>query len=468
MVDSLSGNWIEWFAPAAEVCATRRRGSKRPYEQGIAWSGTFRTPCISDRLVGSSHSAEGVTVHGENSLAIGHRVKIHRERAGMSRPVLAGLIGKSAEWLKAVENGRLQTPRLSMLLRIAQALEIADLAELTGGGHSVPVAVFAGERHAALTRVQAALTDFRTAASDREPNVQHLAERLRQAWQIRHSSPDHRTQLGSLLPGLLRDAQRAARTVGPERRSARKLLAGVYQLADFYVAYQPAPELVWMVADRGLEQGYEADDPYVIACSAWSMVQALRDSGRWEEAIGLARDAIERLEPYVVRDETADDWRGIVGALEAEIAYVHARRGRFGEAWAAWETADDYARRLGPAYRHVQTSFSAPVMSAHAVTLGVELRRSGEALRAAEGFDADRIVSVPRRSRHFIEVARAYAQRDQLAAAFALLSKSERTAPETIRYNGYAREMMLDLLKSPPSGMRADVRELGRRIGIAA
>ncbi len=407
-------------------------------------------------------------MHGENSLAIGQRIKIHRERAGMSRPVLAGLIGKSAEWLKAVESGRLQTPRLSMLLRIAQALDIEDLAELTGDGHAVPVAVFAGERHGALTQVQAALTDFRIMARDRQPSAQHLAERLRQAWHIRHSSPDHRTQLGSLLPGLIRDAQSAVRATGPERRTARKILAGVYQLADFYVAYQPAPELVWMVADRGLNEGYEVDDPYVIACSAWSMAQALRDSGRWEEAIELARDAITRLMPYVERDETSDDWRGIVGALEAEIAYVYARRGRYGNAWASWERADDIAQRLGPAYRHVQTSFSTPVMSAHAVTLGVELRRAGEALRAADDFTPADIVSVPRRSRHFIEVARAHTQQGQPTAAYVLLSKAERTAPETIKYNGYARTMLLDLLKSPPTGMRDEVRELGRRVGVAA
>lgn len=408
-------------------------------------------------------------MHAENSLAIGQRIKIQRERAGMSRPVLAGLLGRSGGWLKAVENGRLQTPRLPMLLRIAQALDVEDLAELTGDDLAVPVAIFAGERHAALTQVQSALTDFRITPRDRQPSMQHLAERLRQAWNIRHSSPDHRTQLGSLLPGLIRDAQGAARTItGPERRAARKLLAGVYQLADFYVAYQPAPELVWMVADRALEQGYEADDPYVIACSAWAMVQALRDSGRWEEAIDLSRDSIERLAPYVERDATADDWRGIVGALEAEIAYVYARRGRYGNAWAAWERADEFARRLGPAYRHVQTSFSIPVMSAHAVTLGVELRRSGEALRSASGFDPDDIVSVPRRSRHFIEVARAHSQQGESTAALALLAKSERTAPETIKYNGYARDMVLDLLKSPPAGMRAEVRELGQRVGIAA
>ncbi|MBF6164977.1 helix-turn-helix domain-containing protein [Streptomyces gardneri] len=384
----------------------------------------------------------------------------------MSRPVLAGLVGRSAEWLKAVENGRLQTPRLPMLLRIARALELNDLAELTGDGHAVPVAVFAGERHAALTDVQSALADYRLPATNPSVSIEHLATRLRQAWHVRHASPDHRTQLGSLLPGLIRDAQSAARSPGGDRRAARRVLAGVYQLADFFVAYQPAPELVWLVADRALNEGYEADDPYLIASGAWSMVQALRDSGRWGEGIALARTAITQLEPHLDRHEASDDWRGIAGALQAEIAYVQARRGRYGEAWASWEAAHRIAQRLGPTYRHVQTSFSMPVMQAHATTLGVELRRAGEGLRAARGFDAARIASVPRRSRHFIEVARAHYQRDEYVAALAMLDKSERTAPETIRYNGYAREMLHTLLKRPPSGMQDDVRALCDRVGV--
>ncbi|WP_324193515.1 helix-turn-helix domain-containing protein [Nocardia otitidiscaviarum] len=402
-----------------------------------------------------------------DTMTIGQRIRTQRERAGISRPVLAGLLGRSVEWVKAVENGRLQAPRLSMLLRIAQALELDDLATLTGDGHAVPVTVFAGERHAALTEVQTALTDYRLVPEDRAVSPRHLAERLRTAWRIRHSSPDHRTQLGTLLPGLIRDAQHAARTAD-DRREARRVLAGVYQLADFYVAYQPAPELVWMVADRAMSEGYEADDPYVIACSAWAMVQALRDSGRWEEAIALARSAIDQLDPYLKREATPDDWRGIAGALEAEIAYVFARRGRYGEAWAGWERADEIARQLGASYRHIQTSFSMPVMTAHATTLGVELRRPGEALRSARSVEPDQIVSLPRRSRHLIEVARAYLQRDEDTAALTMLIKSEQTAPETIRYNGYAREMLSELSKKPPTGMRTEVRELSRKVGVRA
>lgn len=400
-------------------------------------------------------------------LPFGERLQRHRQRVGMSRPVLGGLVGRSAEWVKALETGRLQVPRLPMLLRLAQALALSDLTELTGNDGAMPVRVFAGERHEALSAVQAALTDYQVSQTDgASASVDHLTVRLSQAWQVRHSSPDHRTQLGALLPDLLRDAQRTARTsTDTDRRAARRMLSGVYQLADFYVAYQPAPELVWMVADRALTEAREADDPYAVAGGAWAMVQALRDSGRWDEAIALATDAARQLEPHL--DGAPDDWRGISGALEAEVAYVHARRGRYGAAWAHFERADTIARRLGRDYRHLQTSFSVPVMAAHATTLGVELRRSGEALRAASSVDADAIASVPRRSRHLIEVARAHYQRDERHAVWALLDKAERTASETIRYNGFARAMLLDLSSRPPTGFRDDVRDLCQRVGLS-
>ncbi|WP_336082368.1 helix-turn-helix domain-containing protein [Nocardia sp. SSK8] len=406
----------------------------------------------------------------DDTAPVGLRIKRHRERIGMSRPVLGGLVGRSAEWVKSVETGKLQTPKLPVLLDIAKALGLSDLAELTGNGHAVSVQVYAGTEHPALRQVQAALTAYRMPVADRgEPQpVAHLAERLRLAWKVRHASPRHRSALGTLLPDLIRDAQRAAHRPGPDRRAARAVLSGVYQLTDFFVAYQRDTTLVWLVADRALEQAYEADDPNLIACATWAMVQALRDSGRWDEALSLISAGINTIDPYLEREQTPDDWRGIVGALEAEAALIHARRGRHGDAWAAWDRADRWARALGPSYRHVQTSFSQPVQHANALTLGVDLRRSGEALRAARGLDAETIISIPRRSRHLIEVARAHSQNSDRAAVLAELDKAQRTAPETISYNGYARDMLLDLRKSPPTGAAAAVRDLCGRVGLAA
>lgn len=102
------------------------------------------------------------------------------------------------------------------------------------------------------------------------------------------------------------------------------------------------------------------------------------------------------------------------------------------------------------------------------MTLGVELRQPGEALRAADVINPNSIPSLPRRSRHLIEVARGHYQRDELPQVWAALNWSERTAIETIRYNGYAKEMLISLRDRPPAGMRQDVHALCDRVGIAA
>ena len=39
-------------------------------------------------------------------LPIGARIQAVRERQGKTRPVVAGLVGRSAQWLKDVERGR--------------------------------------------------------------------------------------------------------------------------------------------------------------------------------------------------------------------------------------------------------------------------------------------------------------------------------------------------------------------------
>ena len=241
---------------------------------------------------------------------------------------------------------------------------------------------------------------------------------------------------------------------------------GVYQLADFYVAYRPAAELVWLVADRALAEAQEADDPYLVAGSAWTLTQALRDAGRWDEAVSVSEHGARQLEPWL--DGAPDDWRGMWGALVFETGYVHARRGKYAPAWAHWERANEVAERLSPNYRHVQTSFGRAVMQAHAVTLDVELRRSGEAVRRAAGFDPAGIVSVPRRSRHLIEVARAHHQRGDDPATYAHLRSALDTAPESARFNGFARDMTVALRANPPAGMVTEVRRLAADLDIAS
>ncbi|MGW5259303.1 helix-turn-helix domain-containing protein, partial [Streptomyces sp. NPDC004012] len=63
-------------------------------------------------------------------VVFGQRLQILRTRRGMTREQLGGLVGKSGSWVKGIETGRLGTPKLDMILRIAEVLRVRDLADL--------------------------------------------------------------------------------------------------------------------------------------------------------------------------------------------------------------------------------------------------------------------------------------------------------------------------------------------------
>ncbi|MGK5679785.1 hypothetical protein [Actinoplanes sp. URMC 104] len=87
--------------------------------------------------------------------------------------------------------------------------------------------------------------------------------------------------IGALLPDLIRDGQTAVRQAdtAPGRRAAQSVLAEIYSLAQFFVAYQPDAALLWRVSERGLMAAQESEDPRAIGVAAWLAAQAHRDAG---------------------------------------------------------------------------------------------------------------------------------------------------------------------------------------------
>ncbi|MFJ9419747.1 helix-turn-helix domain-containing protein [Streptomyces sp. NPDC101227] len=113
-------------------------------------------------------------------LVFGQRMRILRERRGMSRIVLAGLIGMSPSWVKRIENGQLQTPGLDMILRIAEALRVRVLTELTGRT-SMRVDLFTGPGHPRLAAVRAAVNEFPVTGDRPAPVTEYMRARLARA-----------------------------------------------------------------------------------------------------------------------------------------------------------------------------------------------------------------------------------------------------------------------------------------------
>src|SRR5579875_261586 len=173
----------------------------------------------------------------------GERIQILRERKGLSRPVLAGLVGMSASWLKGIERGTRLPPRLPLLVKLAEALSVGDVAVLAGidldlGAASVPVSSFARIPHDAVPAIREAVRDPLLVLPDDAPDVAALAGRTADAWRLWHQSPQHRTDVGRVLPRLVTDARVAARSAqGADRRAANAALADVYALVQHEVVW---------------------------------------------------------------------------------------------------------------------------------------------------------------------------------------------------------------------------------------
>jgi hypothetical protein len=396
---------------------------------------------------------------------IGQRIMAHRRRRGMSRDVLGGLVGKSGRWVKAIERGEIQQLKLPTVLSLAEALKLRDIAELTGG-QPMPTTMFRGPGHHALPAVRAAMNFLGDADTDRRPPpLDHLQARLTAAWRARHASPDHRTVIGALLPDLIRDARQASHVYeGGDRRRALAILAQIYNLTQFFVAYQPDTGLLWRVVERSMAAAEESEDPHAFGGAVWLATQAHRDSGDFDAAETVNRDGMEILKRNADVD-TDDHARALWGALHHEMAYTAARTGQHGSAWRWWDQADAIARSLPAGYYEPMTSFSRVIMPAHAVTIAVEARQGGEARRQATKAQRLPIPSQPRRGRHLIEVARAWQMAGDAVAALGTLKDAYAAAPETIRYNGYARRMTSEFAHGPER-LRPAAHDLADQIGL--
>src|SRR5580700_10323607 len=275
----------------------------------------------------------------------GERIQILRERKGLSRPVLAGLVGMSASWLKGIEQGRRLPPRLPLLVKLAEALAVGDVAVLAGtdmdlgGTTSVPVASFARIPHDAVPAIREAVRDPLLIVPASPVDVAALAARTADAWHLWHQSTQHRTDVGRILPRLVTDARIAARAAeGQDRRAVNAVLTDVYALVQHEVVWASEAELTWTAADRAMTAAQEADTPAALAGAAWTLGIVQRSAGDTDGALTLAQDAAGLLEPGL--EDAEDETRAMYGALQLHAATTAARAGREGDAWRYWDTPE--------------------------------------------------------------------------------------------------------------------------------
>lgn len=398
---------------------------------------------------------------------IGERIQTLRERKGKSRAVVAGLVGRTESWLKAVERGRLLPPRLDMLVRLAEAIGVRDLSELTGD-QRLPLGLLRRSGHEAVPAIREAIENTPLAVRrDPTPDPASLAALAASTWRTWHASPTPRADVGRMLPELLRECQRAVRVLdGDDRRRVYATLSEVYALAEQALAWVAEPALLWLTADRCIHAAQQADDPLTLAGAAWVMGNVQRATSREDEAVALVDEATELLAPRL--DGNDDRARAMWGALRLHNALTLGRLGREGDALRALDEGSAMADRMPIGYAHPWTLFGTANTNVIGVTVQVDLRKGGRAIDKASALDPDAVPSLDRRARLWLEVARSYHQRGDSVATLSALQRVASVSLESLSCHPIGRGITGELATSGGPMVSRDARELARTLGMTA
>lgn len=396
---------------------------------------------------------------------IGERLQTIRERTGKSRSVVAGQVGRSAEWLRSVEKGRQSPPKLELLLRLAQVLGVHNLAEIVGD-NDLMMTTTRRATHPVVVPIREAIEGVELTALDPAVTAAELGERVERAWRLWHSSVAPRAEAGAMLPAIIRDGRRAIRVFdGEDRRTAATALAGVYALAEQVLAWVADAPLMWTSADRCMAAAQIADRPNTLAAAAWVVGNVWRSTGREEDAWYLTQDAVRLLEPRLDDDHTA---RALWGSCQLHSAITAARVGREGDALRCLDEATRMTDAMPDGYLHPWTLFARPNADLTAVSVQVDLRKSSGALEAASIVDPMSIPSKDRQARLYLETARAYGQREDWLGALNVLKTATRVSEEAMRCHPLSRSLAGELVSRGGRMIEREARALANRLGVAA
>lgn len=401
-----------------------------------------------------------------NDLPAGERIRLHRQRKGITQAALAGLVGRSEDWLSKVERGVIPVDSFSMLAELARILGVRDLADLTG--RPLALAPNGGPEHGSVAAIRASMSQLPGLLGDRITSSilspDELAVKVADAW----STYDHDTArysvLGPVLPTLLGEAHRTVRSAGENTPAATRSLVEVYNLLQVYLKRLGERDLARIAADRALALATALGDPVLIGAAAWNLCAILVNRGECAEALDLANTAIGLLTP--VPEDATPEYISVYGALHVSAVIAAARAGNPSSGWDILRKAEAVARRLGADRNDWRTSFGPTNVAMHGVHLAGEEGDAAEALRLADRLDINPALPLERRTRYLVEVMNANRlRRDDLATLY-MLKSIEQESPEEIRYYPAVREAIRDLLKRERSTYKRDLRALATRVGV--
>ena len=398
-------------------------------------------------------------------LTPGQRVAWHRVRRGLPQEALAGLVGRTEDWLSKIENDRAPLDRLSVIRSLAEALGVTIYDLIRD-----PVASTGDHQPRGVVELRAVLMDYKQLSPllsviEKDGRTPPLAPLYRDVNQVMRAYQE--SKYGDMLrriPELLTQAQVAANEYsGEDRRTAHRVLALAGQSAAMILAKLGEGDLAWIASQRGLAAAEQSEDVAIIGSLLRSVIHSLHSDGRAENA----RDMTGRAADYLRTRLDASEPRiiSVYGTLLLPGAIAAARSNDRSTATEYLAEATDMASLLGQDANHVWTAFGPTNVQIHKVTAAMSLGDVQVALDLIPHIDTRRLPA-ERRVRHSLEVVNAYHARNRIGDAVEELLKAERVAPEQVHEHMMSRQLVLRL-RSTASGKRdRRLAELARRMKI--
>jgi hypothetical protein len=319
----------------------------------------------------------------------------------------------------------------------------------------------------ALMDVRGALTSYSTLLGRPPVQVSDLSDlRSRVAAVHRTYQAARYDDVVTALPSVLAAVEGFPGRRNGERREALLAYVSAYAVAAKLVTKLGAGDLALLAADRAATAAADAESRSARGMAGYQVACALLQADQVEDGERLAVGLAEELTPYARSDQPS--LVSVAGALWLIAAIAAGRRTDRTEAWARIDRADALAGLLGEDGNHAWTAFGPTNVAIHRVSVAAELGDAGEALHAAAAVDVNRLPSglLSRRAQVDVDLAWAQAQRRRDAEATLHLLEAERIAPQVIRHNVIAQEIVREMLARGTRSQTQQLSLLAQRAGL--
>ena len=397
---------------------------------------------------------------------LGRRIAWYRQRRGLSQEVLADMVGRTADWLSKVENGRIQLDRYSVMANLARALDVS-LGDLLGEPSLMNWTADSGQ--STVPALRSVLMDYRqlTRLASRQPlgeapPLASLEADVSTVWSAYQDSRfgyvTHR--LVSLIP----EAKVAAHEYeGDDQLRALGLLALTYQVAALTLTKLGEADLAWNASDRGIEAAYRSENAVVIGSLFRSVTHSLQSTGAYAESVQMTNDAAAFFEPHL--SNPSPTILSVYGTLLLAGSMAAARADDRDTARTLLAEADDAARRMGGDANHLWTAFGPTNVVIHRVSTAMELGDVQIALDLGPGIDTTGLPT-ERRVRHSLEIARALSTSRRRDDALGVVLEAEQRAPEQVRHHFLSRNLVQGWIRTQRGTPSFRLADLAQRLGV--